>query len=47
MVGILPWRHVQAVDVAMATSAALAYFPSVRVGKYLYADGGIFAVAPD
>jgi patatin-like phospholipase/acyl hydrolase len=39
--------HVLAVDVAMATSAAPAYFPSVRVGSHLYADGGIFAVAPD
>lgn len=36
-----------AVSVAMATSAAPAYFPSVRIGKYLYADGGMFAVAPD
>lgn len=36
-----------AVDVAMATSAAPAYFPSVKVGRYLYADGGMFAVAPD
>ena len=40
-------ERVLAVDVAMATSAAPAYFPSVQVGKYLYADGGIFAVAPD
>lgn len=40
-------ERVLAVDVAMATSAAPAYFPSVKVGKYLYADGGIFAVAPD
>ncbi len=34
-------------DVAMATCAAPAYFPSVRVGTRLYADGGLFAVAPD
>ncbi len=40
-------ERVLAVDVAMATSAAPAYFPSVKVGRYLYADGGIFAVAPD
>lgn len=36
-----------AVDVAMATSAAPAYFPSLRIGQGLYADGGLFAVAPD
>ena len=40
-------ERVLAVDVAMATSAAPAYFPSVKVGRFLYADGGIFAVAPD
>ena len=40
-------ESVHAVSVAMATSAAPAYFPSVRVGKYLYSDGGMFAVAPD
>lgn len=38
---------VRAVDVAMATCAAPSYFPAVRVGERLYADGGIFAVAPD
>ena len=38
-------RH--AVSVAMATSAAPAYFPAVRIGRYLYADGGMFAVSPD
>lgn len=38
-------RH--AVSVALATSAAPAYFPAVRIGRYLYADGGMFAVAPD
>lgn len=36
-----------AVDVAMAGSAAPAYFPSVRIGERVYADGGLFAVAPD
>jgi predicted acylesterase/phospholipase RssA len=40
-------ERVPVVDVALATSAAPAYFPSVRIGKHLYADGGIFAVAPD
>ena len=38
---------VRAASVAMATSAAPAYFPAVRVGPHLYADGGMFAVAPD
>ncbi len=39
--------HLLAVDVAMATSAAPAYFPSVPIEDRLYADGGLFAVAPD
>jgi patatin-like phospholipase/acyl hydrolase len=38
---------VRAVDVAMATCAAPAYFPAVRIGDTLFADGGLFAVAPD
>ncbi|MDE2296805.1 MAG: patatin-like phospholipase family protein [Burkholderiales bacterium] len=38
---------VRAVDVAMATCAAPAYFPAVRIDADLYADGGMFAVAPD
>ena len=37
----------RAVDVAMAACAAPAYFPSMRVGRRLYADGGLFAAAPD
>ncbi len=37
----------RAVDVALAACAAPAYFPSVRIGHHLYADGGLFAVAPD
>ena len=36
-----------AVDVAMATCAAPAYFPSVRIGEGIFADGGLYAVAPD
>ncbi len=40
-------ESVHAVNVAMATSAAPAYFPSVQIGKHLFADGGLFAVAPD
>lgn len=39
--------HLRAMDVAMATSAAPAYFPSVEIEGRLYADGGLFAVAPD
>jgi len=35
------------VDVTMATCAAPAYFPSVPIAGRLYADGGLFAVAPD
>lgn len=37
----------RAVDVGMAACAAPAYFPCVRIGQRLYADGGLFAVAPD
>ncbi len=40
-------EHLSAVDVAMATCAAPAYFPAVRIDDTLYADGGLFAVAPD
>lgn len=37
----------RAADVAMAACAAPAYFPCVRIGQRLFADGGLFAVAPD
>ena len=40
-------ERVRAVDVAMATCAAPAYFPSVPIGGHLFADGGLFSVAPD
>lgn len=40
-------ERVRAVDVAMATCAAPAYFPSVPIGGQFYADGGLFSVAPD
>ena len=40
-------QRIAAVDVAMATSAAPGYFPAVKIGDTLYADGGLFAVAPD
>jgi len=40
-------QDVAAVDVAMATSAAPSYFPAVRIDGVMYADGGMFAVAPD
>ncbi len=39
--------NVSAVDVAMATAAAPGYFAAVPLGDRLYADGGLFAVAPD
>lgn len=39
--------ELDAVDVAMATSAAPGYFPSVRIGEEVYADGGVYATAPD
>lgn len=35
------------VDIAMAACAAPAYFPSIAIAGRLYADGGLFAVAPD
>lgn len=37
----------RASDVALASCAAPAYFPSVTVDGRLYADGGLVAVAPD
>ena len=40
-------KALNAVDVAMATSAVPTFFPMVRIGKGLYADGGLFANAPD
>jgi predicted acylesterase/phospholipase RssA len=42
-----PDASLRAVAVALATSAAPTYFPSARAGDRLYADGGLFAVAPD
>ncbi|WP_297492807.1 CBASS cGAMP-activated phospholipase [Acidocella sp.] len=39
--------HLNAVDVAMATSAAPTYFPLAQVGDALYADGGLYANSPD
>ena len=38
---------VRLVDAAMASCAAPAYFPAVKIGGELFADGGLFAVAPD
>ena len=40
-------ESIRAVDVAMATCAAPAYFPARKIGRNLFADGGMFAVAPD
>jgi uncharacterized protein len=38
---------VRVADAVLAACAAPAYFPSVEIGGALYADGGLFAVAPD
>ena len=38
---------VRVADAVLAACAAPAYFPSVPIGDSLYADGGLFAVAPD
>ena len=40
------WK-LKAVDVALATSAAPTFFELAEVGGCLYADGGLFANAPD
>lgn len=40
-------KHLRAVDVALATSAAPTYFPLHRIGDELFADGGLYANAPD
>jgi predicted acylesterase/phospholipase RssA len=42
----MDWK-LNPVDVAMATSAAPTIFPLARIGDNLYADGGLFANAPD
>ncbi|HUQ36737.1 MAG TPA: CBASS cGAMP-activated phospholipase [Aestuariivirga sp.] len=36
-----------AVDVALATSAAPTYFPVAEIGNSLFADGGLYANSPD
>ncbi len=38
---------VNLVDAVLAGCAAPAYFPAIEVNDGLYADGGLFAVAPD
>jgi uncharacterized protein len=40
-------QHVRLLDATLASCAAPAYFPSVEIDGALYADGGLFAVAPD
>lgn len=40
------WRY-RAVDVALATSAAPTFFELAEIDDNLYADGGLFANAPD
>lgn len=39
--------HLSVSDVALATSAAPIYFPIAEVGDELFADGGLYANAPD
>jgi uncharacterized protein len=40
------WK-LKVVDVALATSAAPTFFPLHRIGSELFADGGLYANAPD
>ena len=40
-------ERVRLVDATLASCAAPAYFPAVKIGGQLYADGGLFAVGPD
>jgi patatin-like phospholipase/acyl hydrolase len=40
------WR-LEVADVALATSAAPTFFPLHRIGGELFADGGLYANAPD
>jgi uncharacterized protein len=40
-------EQLRVADAVLAACAAPAYFPSVPIGDSLYADGGLFAVAPD
>jgi predicted acylesterase/phospholipase RssA len=40
-------EHVRLLDATLASCAAPAYFPSVEIDGALYADGGLYAVAPD
>lgn len=40
-------RHLSAVEVAMATSAAPTYFPIAEIADGMYADGGLYANSPD
>jgi predicted acylesterase/phospholipase RssA len=39
--------HIRLVDATLASCAAPAYFPSIEIDGQLFADGGLFAVAPD
>ncbi|HET9204664.1 MAG TPA: CBASS cGAMP-activated phospholipase [Burkholderiaceae bacterium] len=40
-------EHVRLLDATLASCAAPAYFPSIEIDGALFADGGLFAVAPD
>ncbi len=39
--------YINALNVALATSAAPIYFPLARINNSLFADGGLYANAPD
>jgi patatin-like phospholipase/acyl hydrolase len=40
-------ERVRVADAVLAACAAPAYLPAVKIGDELYADGGLYAVAPD
>ncbi|HEX6018045.1 MAG TPA: CBASS cGAMP-activated phospholipase [Burkholderiaceae bacterium] len=40
-------ERIRLIDATLASCAAPGYFPSVAIGGELYADGGLYAVAPD
>jgi uncharacterized protein len=47
---VVEWRRdwkLRAIDVAVATAAAPTFFELAQVGSQRYADGGLFANAPD
>jgi len=40
-------ERIRLIDATLASCAAPGYFPAVAIGGELYADGGLYAVAPD